>query len=195
MRKLIIAFVLLCSACSSAYSQYYFGVGYLMTRQGAENGASTASFANGISIGASRVCRIGRGWDFVPGMYFSASAGQEPYRLWDDIVLDQKSYQELSLEMPLHLAWGHSLSSSSSFFLFGGPTLQAGLVSKITNNGQSRYSDGGGLRRINAFACAGAGVTIQRISFSVGYHYGLFAPYQNRTMTSSLLHCMVSFRL
>ena len=195
MRKIVLAFVLLCSACFSAYSQYYFGVGYLMTRQGAENGASSASFANGISIGASRKCGIGRSWGFVPGIYLSASAGQEPYRLWDDIVLDQKSYRELTLEMPLHLTRGHHLSSSSSVFLFGGPTLQAGLVSMIADNGQSRYSGEGGLRRINAFACAGAGFTIQRISFSVGYHYGLFAPYQYRKMTNGLLHCMVAFRL
>lgn len=195
MKRILLTIIFLYNAFAFSYAQYYLSVGYQRLHFSSEQKGMAATHANGIALGVTRNCRLGHGWGLAPGVYFSASTGKEPVRLWDDIILDQKSYDDVGVEIPLNLTWSHQTGSSSSIFFFGGPTFQAGLISKVKESGENRYSPDGGPRRFNVFAGGGIGFSVQKIAICAGYRHGLLAPYPNHSSRCGVVHCTLALQL
>lgn len=162
---------------TNAFAQMSFNAGYLNSTLATKN---TSSGSNGAYAGISFDVPISGGLGIAPGVYYSALFSKNT----ELFGFGTGSFQEHAINVPVYLNYGFALARDTKFFIFGGPTAQYGLMSKVkhevgsVNATVDNYKDSD-FNRFNVYLGGGVGFQAGGIIVSVGYDYGMMNQYKN----------------
>ena len=138
---------------------------------------------SGLSVGLTYETPIAQtGLGFMPGVFFSYySKNNLNLDLWKELSLSGR-LSESYVSVPLDLTLRLNVAEGVNMVFFAGPTLVAGLTSKVAETGTSMSYDiyDGALKSFTRYGrfdvMAGGGLALEMydmLRFSVGYDYGL----------------------
>lgn len=191
MKKIITLLAALAFAAAPAFSQIVPGAGYVNTTFTNKSGSKTTKAShNGFYAGASVNLDLASldGLSLVPGAYLSmvTSTGSD-----DFIVLSTTStFTEIDLNVPVYFKYMVGIANDAMVYLFGGPTVQFGLSSKVNVKASSVIGDASsdvdmydpddaGYNRLNVLIGGGIGMGFKKFSVNIGYDYGLLNVWRN----------------
>ena len=166
---------------TTAFAQS-FGAGYV---QSTTKINSYAQVMNGFYAGFGYKAEFLDFFSLNPGLYYEFVTGDA-----SDFFNTGKTTEHY-VNIPLHLGFGYSFSSSFRMFLYGGPTANIGIASTtkedsnfgIGSRTTNHYEDTN-YSRFDVLLGAGAGIElIERIRLTVGYDFGMFDRYNNEDIT------------
>ena len=162
---------------TQAFAQMSVNAGYLNSTLATKN---TKSGANGAYVGVSFNLPVAGGLSVAPGVYYSGLFSKNT----ELFGFGTGSFQEHAVNVPVYLNYGIQLSRDTEFFIFGGPTAQYGLASKVKhevgsiNTTVDNYADSD-FNRFNVYLGGGVGMNAGGIIVTVGYDYGMMNQYKN----------------
>ena len=162
---------------TEAFAQMSVNAGYLNSTLATKN---TKSGANGAYVGVSFNLPVAGGLSVAPGVYYSGLFSKNT----ELFGFGTGSFQEHAVNVPVYLNYGIQLSRDTEFFIFGGPTAQYGLASKVKhevgsiNTTVDNYADSD-FNRFNVYLGGGVGMNAGGIIVTVGYDYGMMNQYKN----------------
>jgi hypothetical protein len=170
---------------TQAFAQMSVNAGYLNSTLATKNSSANA---NGAYAGVSFNIPVAGGLGIAPGVYYSMITGKTV----DLGSILNGTLMEHAINVPVYVNYGIQLARDTKFFLFGGPTLQYGLSSKVN------YSSGvvsatattdnyknSDFNRMNVYLGGGLGFGAGALQITVGYDYGMMNQYKN---TDSACH-------
>ena len=162
---------------TQAFAQMSFNAGYLNSTLATK---STSSNANGAFAGVSFNVPVAGGLAVAPGVYYSALFSKNT----ELFGFGTGTFQEHAINVPVYLNYGFELARDTKFFIFGGPTAQYGLMSKVKHEVSSvtatvdNYKDSD-FNRFNVYLGGGVGFQAGALQITVGYDYGMMNQYKN----------------
>ena len=165
--------------------------GYLNSTLKSDNSSSNA---NGAYAGVSLNIPLAGGLGIAPGVYYSmlTSKSGDNADILGIPVSGSSTFMEHAINVPLYLNYGIELASDTRVFLFGGPTFQYGLASKVTLDGSVGSTSGSrtynnydydDFNRMNVYLGGGMGFQISALQITVGYDYGMMNQYKGDNAT------------
>ena len=161
---------------TQAFAQMSVNAGYLNSTMKQGN---SSTGANGAYAGVSFNIPVSGGFAIAPGVYYSMLASQKT-EFWGAA---NGSFQEHAVNVPVYLNYGIDLARDTKVFIYGGPTLQYGLSSKVKHTAGSAsiiedfYKENGSLRYylnpFNVYLGGGVGFQVSALQIAVGYDYGM----------------------
>lgn len=161
---------------TNAFAQMSVNAGYLNSslKQG-----NSSTGADGAYAGISFNIPISGGFAIAPGLYYSMLTSKKT-EFWGAA---NGTFMEQAVNVPVYLNYGIDLARDTKFFVFGGPTAQYGLSSKVKHEAGSAavtedfYKENGSLRYylnpFNVYLGGGVGFQAAAIQITVGYDYGM----------------------
>lgn len=162
---------------TQVFAQTTFNVGYLNSTLATKN---TSSGSNGAFAGVSFNLPISGGLGVAPGIYYSALFSKNT----ELFGFGTGTFQEHAINVPVYLNYAFALASDTKFFIFGGPTAQYGLMSKVkhevgnVNATVDNYKDSD-FNRFNVYLGGGVGFQAGAFQVTAGYDYGMMNQYKN----------------
>lgn len=161
---------------TNAFAQASFNAGYLNSTLAKKN---SSSGANGAYAGISFNVPVAGGLGVAPGVYYSALFSKNT----ELFGFGTGTFQEHAINVPVYVNYGFDLSRDAKFFIFGGPTAQYGLMSKVKHDVASvevtednyKSSD---FNRFNVYLGGGVGFQAGAAQVTVGYDYGMMNQYK-----------------
>ena len=166
---------------TQVFAQTTFNVGYLNSTLATKN---TSSGSNGAFAGVSFNLPISGGLGVAPGIYYSALFSKNT----ELFGFGTGTFQEHAINVPVYLNYAFALASDTKFFIFGGPTAQYGLMSKVkhevgnVNATVDNYKDSD-FNRFNVYLGGGVGFQAGAFQVTAGYDYGMMNQYKNTDVT------------
>ena len=166
---------------TQVFAQTTFNVGYLNSTLATKN---TSSGSNGAFAGVSFNIPVSGGLGVAPGIYYSALFSKNT----ELFGFGTGTFQEHALNVPVYLNYAFALASDTKFFIFGGPTAQYGLMSKVkhevgnVNATVDNYKDSD-FNRFNVYLGGGVGFQAGPFQVTAGYDYGMMNQYKNTDVT------------
>ena len=175
---------------TQAFAQMSVNAGYLNSTL---KSGSAVDNANGAYAGVSFNIPIAGGFGIAPGVYYSmiGSKSSSAASLFGVTFSGSSTFMEHAINVPVYLNYGYNLARDTKIFVFGGPTVQYGLASKVTNNDSVTTSGAGGGRewthnnydnenfnRMNVYLGGGMGFQMAALQITVGYDYGMMNQYK-----------------
>ena len=166
---------------TQVFAQTTFNVGYLNSTLATKN---TSSGSNGAFAGVSFNIPVSGGLGVAPGIYYSALFSKNT----ELFGFGTGTFQEHALNVPVYLNYAFALASDTKFFIFGGPTAQYGLMSKVkhevgnVNATVDNYKDSD-FNRFNVYLGGGVGFQAGAFQVTAGYDYGMMNQYKNTDVT------------
>ena len=162
---------------TQAFAQMSVNAGYLNSTLATK---STSSNANGAFAGVSFNVPVAGGLAIAPGVYYSALFSKNT----ELFGFGTGTFQEHALNVPVYLNYGFDLARDTKFFIFGGPTAQYGLISKVLHevgnvNATVNNYDDTDFNRFNVYLGGGVGFQAGALQITVGYDYGMMNQYKN----------------
>ena len=162
---------------TQAFAQMSVNAGYLNSTLATK---STSSNANGAFAGVSFNVPVAGGLAIAPGVYYSALFSKNT----ELFGFGTGTFQEHALNVPVYLNYGFDLARDTKFFIFGGPTAQYGLISKVLHevgnvNATVNNYDNTDFNRFNVYLGGGVGFQAGALQITVGYDYGMMNQYKN----------------
>lgn len=161
---------------TTAFAQMSVNAGYLNSTLKQGNSSTGAS---GAYAGISFNIPVAGGFAIAPGLYYSLLASKKS-EFWG--VADG-TFQEHAINVPVYLNYGIDLARDTRVFVYGGPTVQYGLSSKVKHEAGSAsitedfYKENGSLRYylnpFNVYLGGGVGFQVSALQIAVGYDYGM----------------------
>ena len=155
-----------------ANAQVSVGAGYQNITQKFGNANSNG---NGLYAGLSFNIPIAGGLGIAPGVYYTLATYTQP----ELYGLLKGNVTEHAINVPLNLNFGYNLARDMRAFIFGGPTFQYGLSSKVktdlnvTTINKDNYSDDK-IQRFVIYAGGGLGMDIaNKFQITVGYDHSV----------------------
>ena len=162
---------------TNAFAQMSFNAGYLNSTLATKN---TSSGANGAFAGISFDVPLAGGLGIAPGVYYSVLFSKNT----ELFGFGTGTFQEHAINVPVYLNYGFALARDTKFFIFGGPTAQYGLMSKVKHEVGNveatvdNYKDSD-FNRFNVYLGGGVGFQAGPAIVTVGYDYGMMNQYKN----------------
>ncbi|MBQ4013130.1 MAG: outer membrane beta-barrel protein [Bacteroidales bacterium] len=162
-----------------AIAQPSVNAGYLNSTLKVQN--ADPSNANGAYVGLSYNLPIAGGLGVAPGIYYSLISSKETASL-GTIFSGSGTFTEHAVNVPVYLNYAIGLNRDTNFFVFGGPTLQYGLSSKvkydanvagISGSTTANNYDNDNYNRMNVYLGGGIGINAGAFKVTVGYDYGM----------------------
>ena len=166
---------------TQVFAQTTFNVGYLNSTLATKN---TSSGSNGAFAGVSFNLPISGVLGVAPGIYYSALFSKNT----ELFGFGTGTFQEHAINVPVYLNYAFALASDTKFFIFGGPTAQYGLMSKVkhevgnVNATVDNYKDSD-FNRFNVYLGGGVGFQAGAFQVTAGYDYGMMNQYKNTDVT------------
>lgn len=164
---------------TSAFAQMSVNAGYINSTLTGENATANA---NGAYAGLSFNIPVAGGLAIAPGVYYSLITG----KTLDLGSILSGNLTEHAVNVPVYLNYGFDIARDSRFFLYGGPTVQYGLSSKVkyesgavsaTATADNYKNDD--YNRLNVYLGGGVGFQAGAIQVAVGYDYGMMNQYKD----------------
>ena len=161
---------------TQAFAQMSVNAGYLSStlKQG-----NSSTGAGGAYAGVSFNIPISAGFAIAPGVYYSLLTSKKS-EFWG---FANGTFQEHAVNVPVYLNYGIDLARDTKVFIYGGPTVQYGLSSKVKHDAGSAsvtedfYKENGSLRYylnpFNVYLGGGVGFQVSALQIAVGYDYGM----------------------
>ena len=162
---------------TQAFAQTSVNAGYLNSTLATKN---LSHNSNGAFAGVSFNVPISGAFNIAPGLYYSALFAKDS----EFLGFGSGSFQEHAINVPVYLNFAFSLASDTKFFIFGGPTAQYGLMSKVKhevgslNTTVDNYKDSD-FNRFNVYLGGGVGFQAGAFQVTAGYDYGMMNQYKN----------------
>ena len=162
---------------TNAFAQMSFNAGYLNSTLATKN---TNSGANGAYAGISFDVPLAGGLGIAPGVYYSALFSKNT----ELFGFGTGTFQEHAINVPVYLNYGFALARDAKFIIFGGPTAQYGLMSKVKHEVGNveatvdNYKDSD-FNRFNVYLGGGVGFEAGPMLVTVGYDYGMMNQYKD----------------
>ena len=176
---------------TQAFAQMSVNAGYL--NSSLKTGNSDPSNANGAYAGVSFNVPLAGGFGIAPGVYYSMITSKSTTAL-GTIFSGSGTFTEHAINVPLYLNYGIDLARDTNVFIFGGPTAQYGLASKVKYDanvagvsGSSTHNnyDSDSYNRFNVYLGGGIGFQVSAIQITVGYDYGMMNLYKGDNATKT----------
>lgn len=173
---------------TNAFAQMSVNAGYLNSTLATSNSSDNA---NGAYAGISFNVPISGGLAIAPGVYYSLLTSKETASL-GTIASGSGTFMEHAINVPVYLNYGVDLARDAKVFVFGGPTLQYGLASNVTYEGNvlgvsgkttSNNYDNQNFNRMNVYLGGGVGFGVGDLLITVGYDYGMMNQYKGDNAT------------
>ena len=164
---------------TQAFAQMSVNAGYLNSTL--KTGNSDPSNANGAYAGVSFNVPIAGALGIAPGVYYSLITSKSTAAL-GTIFSGSGTFTEHAINVPVYVNYGIDLARDTNVFIFGGPTLQYGLSSKVkydanvagvSGSTTSNNYDNDNYNRMNVYLGGGIGFQVSAIQITVGYDYGM----------------------
>ena len=163
---------------TQAFAQSSVNAGYLNSTLATENSSANA---NGAYAGFSFNIPVAGGLAIAPGVYYSMITG----KTLDLGTIATGTLTEHAVNVPVYLNYGIDLARDTKFFVYGGPTLQYGLASKVKYTSgfsdssltSDNYKDSD-YNRMNVYLGGGVGFEAGAMLVTVGYDYGMMNQYK-----------------
>ena len=164
---------------TQAFAQMSVNAGYLNSTL--KTGNADPSTANGAYAGVSFNVPIAGGLAVAPGVYYSMITSKSTAAL-GTIFTGSGTFMEHAINVPVYVNYGIDLARDTNVFIFGGPTLQYGLSSKVkydanvagvSGSTTSNNYDNDNYNRMNVYLGGGIGFQVSAIQITVGYDYGM----------------------
>lgn len=161
---------------TQAFAQMSFNAGYLNSTLATKN---SSSGSNGAFAGISFNIPVAGELGVAPGVYYSALFSKNT----ELFGFGTGTFQEHAINVPVYLNYGFPISRDTKFVIFGGPTAQYGLMSKVKHTVSSveatvdNYKDSD-FNRFNVYLGGGVGFQAGTIQVTVGYDYGMMNQYK-----------------
>lgn len=184
---------------TQAKAQLSVGAGYQLSLEKTTSGNNepTTQNYNGFYAGASYNLHIVAGLGVAPGLYMNMLFGRGEDSIGGKTLgynLDSQ-YQELALNLPIHINYRFNFGRDNAFILFAGPVFQFGLLSltkytgtfnanlgilKINDTERYTYNHYKGddnfkpdTNPFNIYLGGGAGVQLGDFQIFAGYDYSM----------------------
>lgn len=187
----------------NAVAQPAIGAGYLSSVETSKSGNNTreSNPMNGFYAGLGYTLPVASGINFTPGVYFGYAAQSNATSFGPFNVSGKQ--QDMYIDIPLHFSYGLDLSDALRLFVYGGPSANIGIASKVTgstnftgSSSYDRYNENSNLQRFDIMLGAGAGLEFNDlVRFQVGYDWGMLNRYNsdNYTVKRNQLTAGVAF--
>ena len=169
---------------TQAFAQISFNAGYL--NSSIKVGNNDPSNANGAFAGVSFNVPLMGGLAIAPGFYYSMITSKSTANL-GSIASGSGTFMEHAINVPVYLNYNIALNRDTNFFIFGGPTCQYGLSSKIKYDGNVLGISGSSTadnykndnyNRMNVYLGGGIGINAGGYMITLGYDYGMMNQYK-----------------
>lgn len=162
---------------TQAFAQVSVNAGYLNSTLKNKNASENS---NGAYVGMSYNIGIAGGLGIAPGVYYSLIASKNP----ELFGYATGSFQEHAINIPVYLNYAIGLNRDTNFFVYGGPTVQYGLASKVRHEAGSvnvtvNNYDNDDFNRLNVYLGGGIGINAGAFKVTVGYDYGMMSQYKD----------------
>ena len=177
--KKIISFALAASLMllgTQAFAQATLNAGYINSTLAKE---STSSNANGAYAGITVNMPLAGGLGIAPGVYYSVLFSKNT----ELFGFATGNFMEHAINVPMYLNYGFELARDAKFTIYGGPTAQYGLSSKVkheigsTTTTTDNYKDSN-FNRFNVYLGGGVAFQASNVQITVGYDYGMMNQYK-----------------
>lgn len=166
---------------TQAFAQLSVNGGYINSQLATPN---VKSGSNGAYAGVSFNLPVVGALGVAPGIYYSGLFSKNT----ELFGFGTGSFQEHAINVPVYLNYTIELARDTNFFIYGGPTAQYGLSSKVKHDVgsvttvQDNYQDPD-FSRFNVYLGGGVGFQAGAIQVTVGYDYGMINQYKNTDVT------------
>ena len=169
---------------TQAFAQMSVNAGHHNSTLATKNSSDNS---NGAYAGLSFNIPIAGGLAVAPGVYYSLLTSKETASI-GSFLQGSGTFTEHAINVPVYLNWGMNLASDMRFFIFGGPTCQYGLASKVkydvssgSLSGSKTHNnyDSADFNRLNVYLGGGVGFGISSLLITVGYDYGMMNQFKN----------------